>query len=91
MDKAKLQVLINNAGDAIVNYKAANSGKLRYIVCTTDFNNKYIQSKGKPVEKDEKLLLVFAWDADSYKHIDPDNVTSVQPLASELRNPSPYQ
>ncbi len=91
MDKNKLKATIKQHGDAIVNYKAQNSGKLRYIVCTVDFDNKYIQSKGKPMEKDENLLLVFAWDADSYKHIDPASVTSIQPLSSELRNPSPYQ
>lgn len=89
MDKNRLAYLIRHYGDAIVNYRAANSGKLRYIVCTLDFNNKYIKSKGEPVEKTDNLLLVFAWDADSFKHIDPANVTSVQSLASELRNPDP--
>lgn len=91
MTKEGLRLKIANSGDCVVNYKAENSGKARYIVCTVDFNNKYIKSKGTPQEKDPNLLLVWAWDCDSFKHINPASVTKIQPLSSELRNADPYQ
>ena len=36
---------VTDAGDAIITYRSQNSRRLKYNVCTMDFDNKYIQSK----------------------------------------------
>ena len=36
---------VDDAGDAIITYRSQNSRRLKYNVCTMDFDNKYIQSK----------------------------------------------
>lgn len=77
------------AGDATINFKSKNSGKARYVVGTMDFDNKYIKTKRKPEFKAEDGILVFCWDSDGFKVIDPEKVTSVVPLADTLRNTSP--
>lgn len=89
MDRAELIRILKQNGDSIINYNSSKSGKYRYTVCTTDFSTKYIKEKGEPRERSDGSVLVFAWDADSFKHIDPNNVTSVQPLSSELQNKNP--
>ena len=37
---------VTEAGDAVITYRSQNSRRLKYNVCTLDFDNKYIQSKG---------------------------------------------
>ena len=36
---------VERCGDAIITYRSQNSRRLKYNVCTLDFDNKYIQSK----------------------------------------------
>jgi hypothetical protein len=77
---------LDDAGDAIVTYRSQNSRRLKYNVCTRDFDNKYIQSKRNRAKANDKQVLLFCWDTDSYRLIQPFNVTSIVPLAKILKN-----
>jgi hypothetical protein len=77
---------VKNCGDAIITYRSTNSRKLKYNVCTLDFDNKYIQSKKNRAKETKDSVLLFCWDTDSYRLLLPKNVTNIQPLSSVLRN-----
>jgi len=77
---------VSDCGDAIMTYRSTNSRKLKYNVCTLDFDNKYIQSKKNRAKETNDSVLLFCWDTDSYRLLQPKNVTSIQPLSSILRN-----
>jgi hypothetical protein len=77
---------LNDAGDAIVTYRSQNSRRLKYNVCTMDFDNKHIQTKRNRAKPSQKQVLLFCWDTDSYRLLMPDNVTSIVPLAAILKN-----
>tara|TARA_S200002703_G_scaffold158233_1_gene168069 strand:+ start:300 stop:572 length:273 start_codon:yes stop_codon:yes gene_type:complete len=77
---------VADAGDAIVTYRSQNSRRLKYNVCTMDFDNKYIQSKKNRARPNQTQVLLFCWDTDSYRLLTPSNVTSIVPLAKILRN-----
>ena len=62
-----------------------NSKKLKYNVCTLNFNNKYIQSKKNRAKETDDTVLLFCWDTDSYRLLRPANVTHIVPLQSILR------
>lgn len=86
MKKEELAQLVDNYGDAVITYRSENSKKLKYNVCTLDFSTPYIQQKKNRAKESNKTLLMFCWDTDSYRLIKPENVTSVVPLASILKN-----
>jgi hypothetical protein len=86
MKKEELADLVRDYGDAIITYRSENSNKLKYNVCTLDFSTPYIQNKKNRAKETSKNLLLFCWDTDSYRLLNPLNVTSVVPLASVLRN-----
>ena len=77
---------VDNAGDAIITYRSQNSRRLKYNVCTHDFDNKYIQSKRNRAKPNQRQVLLFCWDTDSYRLLQPENVTSIVPLAAILKN-----
>ena len=77
---------VSDCGDAIITYRSTNSRKLKYNVFTLDFDNKYIQSKKNRAKETTDSVLLFCWDTDSYRLLQPKNVTSIQPLSSILRN-----
>ena len=77
---------VQHCGDAIITYRSQNSRRLKYNVCTLDFDNKYIQSKRNRARPNDRQVLLFCWDTDSYRLLRPENVTSIVPLASVLRN-----
>jgi len=77
---------VSDCGDAIITYRSTNSRKLKYNVCTLDFDNKYIQSKKNRAKETGDSVLLFCWDTDSYRLLQPKNVTGIQPLSSILRN-----
>ena len=77
---------VSDCGDAIITYRSTNSRKLKYNVCTLDFDNKYIQSKKNRAKEAGDSVLLFCWDTDSYRLLQPKNVTGIQPLSSILRN-----
>ena len=86
MKKQELANLVTEYGVAIITYKSENSKKLKYNVCTLDFSTPYIQKKINRAKESEGTLLLFCWDTDSYRLLKPDNVTSVVPLSSILKN-----
>jgi len=84
--KQELQYLLREYGDAVITYRSENSGKLKYNVCTSDFDNTYIKGKSNRAEEGEDSILLFCWDCDSFRLIKPSRIKSVVPLASILRN-----
>jgi hypothetical protein len=84
--KDELAGLVDEYGDAIITYRSKNSNKLKYNVCTVDFSTEYIKNKNNRAKEDDKTLLLFCWDTDSYRLLDPESVTSVAPLSSILKN-----
>ena len=86
MTKDEFKKNVENCGDAIITYRSINSQKLKYNVCTLDFDNKYIQSKKNRAKETADSVLLFCWDTDSYRLLMPKNVTNIQPLSSVLRN-----
>ena len=86
MKKEDLAKLVTEYGDAIITYRSENSKKLKYNVCTLDFSTPYIQTKKNRAKESDRTLLRFCWDTDSYRLLKPNNVTSVVPLSSILRN-----
>jgi hypothetical protein len=86
MKKDRLKMVVEEYGDAIITYRSTNSNKLKYNVCTLDFDNDFIQSKNNRAEETEDTLLMFCWDTESYRLMKPAQVTSVVPLSSVLKN-----
>jgi len=86
MKKEELKNLLNEYGDATITYRSKNSYKLKYNVCTADFDNPYIQAKRNRAKETDDTLLMFCWDTDSYRLLSPAAVTSVVPLSSTLKN-----
>ena len=86
MKKEDLAKLVTEYGDAIITYRSENSKKLKYNVCTVDFSTPYIQNKKNRAKESDRTLLLFCWDTDSYRLLKPENVTSVVPLSSVLKN-----
>ena len=77
---------VKDQGDSVVTFRSPVSKKLKYNVCTMDFNNKYIKAKPcKAKPKDDEVLL-FCWDTDSYRLIKYDTVIDCAPLSRVLRN-----
>ena len=77
---------VDKCGDAIITYRSQNSRRLKYNVCTLDFDNKYIQSKRNRAKPTTGQVLLFRWDTDSYRLLTPGNVTSIVPLSAILKN-----
>ena len=86
MTKDEFKRTVGQYGDAIITYISANSGKLKYNVCTLDFSTPYIQGKRNRAKEDSNNVLLFCWDTDSYRLLRPVNVTSIVPLSSILQN-----
>lgn len=86
MKKEDLANLVTEYGDAVITYRSEKSKKLKYNVCTLDFSTPYIQQKKTRTKESNNTLLLFCWDTDSYRLLKPDNVTTVIPLASILKN-----
>tara|TARA_B100000497_G_C7487298_1_gene298609 strand:+ start:100 stop:366 length:267 start_codon:yes stop_codon:yes gene_type:complete len=84
--KEELIRLVTDYGDAVITYRSENSNKLKYNVCTLDFSTPYIQQKKNRAKETGPTLLLFCWDTDSFRLLKPQNVTSVVPLSSILKN-----
>lgn len=85
MTKDDVIDLVRNYGEAIITYRSQESRKLKYNVCTLDFDNDYIKTKQNRAKETDDSVLMFSWDMDAYRLIKPENVTSIVPLASALR------
>ena len=86
MRKEEFIQQVEKCGDAVITYRSQNSRRLKYNVCTLNFDNKYIQSKRNTARPNEKQVLLFCWDTDSYRLLQPENVTSIVPLQAILKN-----
>ena len=86
MTKKEFKDAVSRHGDAIITYRSTNSKKLKYNVCTLDFSTPYIQTKKNRAKETDTNVLLFCWDTDSYRLLRPENITSIVPLASVLRN-----
>jgi hypothetical protein len=86
MKKEEFIAQVERCGDAIITYRSQNSRRLKYNVCTLDFDNKYIQSKRNRARPNNRQVLLFCWDTDSYRLLMPENVTSIVPLQAILKN-----
>ena len=86
MKKEELARLVDEYGDAVITYRSENSNKLKYNVCTLDFSTPYIQQKKNRAKESDQTLLLFCWDTDSFRLLKPQNVKSVVPLVSVLKN-----
>lgn len=86
MRKDDLRDLVENYGEAIITYRSQESKKLKYNVCTLDFENEYVKTKQNRAKETDDTLLVFCWDIDSYRLLRASNVTSVVPLNSVLKD-----
>lgn len=82
--KEDVRQKVQAVGDAVITYRSKNSNKLKYNVCTLDFDNKYIQSKVRKAEESEDTMLFFCWDTDSYRLLRPRYITKVVALTSVL-------
>ncbi len=87
MKKEHIKNSLLKHGEAIINYRSMNSKKLKYVVATLDTENDYINSKPQPKEQYDRLL-VFCWDSDTFKQLDPELVTSIEPLNKVLKGPN---
>lgn len=85
MTKEELRNLVEECGEAIITYRSEVSKKMKYNVCTLDFDNKYIKTKQNRAVEEEDTLLVFCWDVDAYRLFKANSVTSVVPLAKALK------
>ena len=86
MTKEELISAVRDYGDAIINYRSAESNKLKYNVCTLDFDNPYIQEKQNRAKEGDDTVLMFCWDVDAYRLLKAANITSVVPLSNALKD-----
>lgn len=86
MKKEEFKNSVKDCGDAVITYRSTNSRKIKYNVCTLDFNNEYIQNKKNRARESNDNVLLFCWDTDSYRLLKPADVTSVVPLGTILKN-----
>ena len=86
MKKDEFKNSVKSCGDAVITYRSTNSRKIKYNVCTLDFDNKYIQNKKNRARETADNVLLFCWDTDSYRLLKPKDVTSIVPLSSILKN-----
>lgn len=86
MTKEEIISTVRHHGEAIINYRSAESNRLKYNVCTLDFDNDYIQDKQNRAKEGDDTILMFCWDVDAYRLIKAANVTSVVPLSNALKD-----
>lgn len=84
MKKEELRAFIAEHGDCIIDYRSAESQKLKYNVCTIDFSTPYIQTKQNRAKETSDTLLVFCWDTDTFRLIKPANVIKAEPMFKAL-------
>jgi hypothetical protein len=92
-----------DAGDGYLNYIGSESTKLKYYIGTLNFKTKYVRDKFvekfgkeppsiKSVKNDNsERLLVFCWDLDDFKSINPEKIISITPLSAVLNETSPWK
>ena len=84
MKKDELRAFLLEHGDCIIDYRSAESQKLKYNVCTLDFSG-YVNTKQNRAKETEDTILLFCWDTDSFRLIKIANVVKVEPLSVALQ------
>lgn len=85
MKKEELRALVLEYGDCIIDYTSVESQKLKYNVCTLDFETPYVKAKQNRARETEETLLLWCWDTDSFRLIKCSTVRNVQPLAQAIQ------
>jgi hypothetical protein len=85
LKKEELKALVLEHGDCIIDYRSAESQKLKYNVCTLDFTVPYIAAKQNRARETDDTLLMFCWDTDSFRLIKCNNVVKVEALSVALQ------
>lgn len=80
MDKKTFMSRMDGANDACITYKSPISNRTKYSICTMNFDNDYIQSMSNKLTRREDNVLLFCWDSNSYRQLDPTRIKSVTPL-----------
>jgi len=88
LKKEDLRAMVLEYGDCIIDYRSAESQKLKYNVCTLDFTTQYIAEKQNRAKETDDTILLFCWDTDSFRLIKPANVVKVEPLAVAIQRSS---
>jgi len=86
MNKEELISTVREYGEAIINYRSAESNKPKYNTCTLDFDNEYIKTKQNRAKETDDTVLMFCWDVDAYRLIKTASVTSVVALSNALKD-----
>lgn len=83
INKKKALFLLQEYGDSVVDFTAG----IAPIVCTTDFNNKYIRSIKKTKRFSLKgSILVFDWTNNCFSALEMKDIKKISPLSSILNN-----
>ncbi len=85
MKKEEILKKVEEAGDAVITYKSKNSKKLKYNICTLDFDCEYIKAKPNKTKSSDEDVVFFCWDTDSYRILSCSAITSVVPLNYYLK------
>lgn len=85
MDTKKFIAAMKEYGDAYVTYVSPISKKEKFHVGTMDYqDNPYIATKPAITDPDPTKVIMFCWDTDSFRQIDPATVIRVESLSAEL-------
>lgn len=77
---------VKEQGDSVITFRSPVSRKLKYNICTMDFDNRYIQSKRCKAKPKDDEVLCFCWDTDNFRLIKYDTVIDCTPLNRMLKN-----
>ena len=88
MNKDTFQKRMQECGDAIITYVSPVSRKLKYNVATIDLDIPYIASRKGTQEVGKEKVLIWCWDTNSFKQLDPSAVTKIEPLSRMVNRPA---
>ena len=84
MQKAEFIKKMRDYDMAVVHFISPISKKEKFNIATLDFDNPYIRSKSRVARIEKGKLLMFCYDTDSFKQIDPKAVVRVVPFSQEM-------
>ena len=85
MNKEKAYSLIKEYGVATVFYRNTK-GKLKWIVADVE-DEEYIRNKPDPKQDFPDKLLVWAYDLDRYRFLNPGDIDNIKPHSEEITKP----
>lgn len=88
INKRNAIFMIKNFGDAIIDFKDRRES----ILCTIDFNNKYIKKEKRDIKQSLKGgILIFDWTNYKYDVIRVNEIYSITALSDILQNTPPEE